>query len=268
MKRILIKGAGEIASATAHRLFLCGYKVIMTEIEKPTAVRLKVSFCSSVFEKESEVEGVKGVSYSLSDNNFLSSFKWDHIPVFVDPEALIKNYWEPDVIIDGRILKFNFDNKVSDAPLVIGFGPGLEAGKDVHFVIETNRGHNLGRIITKGMAEKDTGIPGSINGFSEKRVLKAPVSGKFISEKVISQKVETGEVIGMVGNVEIKSEIKGIIRGLIYNNIEVITGLKIGDIDPRGDFHNCFTISDKARNISGSALEIISRSNLPNQILL
>jgi len=249
-KKILIKGAGEQASAVAHRLFKCGFPVVMTEIEKPTAVRRQVSFCSAIFEGEIEIEGVKGV-FSKSPDTRTS------IPVLVDPECKIIKTYKPDIIIDARIMKKNLDNHIDDASLVIGLGPGLEAGKDVHFVVETNRGHNLGRIITKGLAEPDTKVPGTIAGFSAERVVRAPKDGLFKNNKDIGDPVSKGEIIGNVGEQEVRTEISGILRGLIYPGLEVRANQKIGDIDPRGELSYCNTISDKARTISGSVLEII-----------
>ncbi|HLD45041.1 MAG TPA: molybdenum hydroxylase, partial [bacterium] len=177
-KQILIKGAGEMASAVAHRLFRCGYSVVMADIAQPTAVRRRVSFCSAIYEGEIEIEGVKGIF-----NQAIGNEQWatrngkretgdNHISILIDPQCHIKNILKPDVIIDARLLKHNLDNHLTDAPLTIALGPGIEAGKDVHVVIETNRGHALGRIITKGFAEADTGNPGVIGGYSLERVFR------------------------------------------------------------------------------------------------
>lgn len=151
-ERVLIKGAGEQASAAAHRLFRCGYRVLMTDLERPTAIRRTVSFCSAVYEREIEIEGVEGVLHRLDDLGASPVRWWRHIPVCVDPRARLVALWRPDVIVDARILKTNLDNQCSDAGLVIGLGPGLEAGRDVHYVVETMRGHDLGRIIERGFS--------------------------------------------------------------------------------------------------------------------
>ena len=249
--KILIKGAGEHASGTAHRLFRCGFHVVMTELECPRAVRRTVSFCSAVFDGEIVVEGVKGLRYTLEQAGFLASFDWTHLPVFVDPQGRLRELWKPEVIIDGRILKKNLDNSIDHAPLVIGYGPGLTAGTDVHYVVETNRGHSLGRIVARGQATEDTGIPGSIGGYT------APTSGTLLARRDIGDPVKAGDLIGTVGSRKISAPISGVVRGLVLPGSEVTTGQKLGDIDPRGDPTFCYTLSDKTRTISGAALEII-----------
>lgn len=255
--KVLIKGAGEHASGTAHRLFRCGFSVVMTDVEHPTAVRRTVSFSSAVGQKEITVEGVKGVGYTLDRADFLGSFDWRHIPVFVDPESQLGKLWKPDVLIDGRILKRNLDNSIHDASLVIGYGPGLVAGQDVHFVVETNRGHDLGRIVTEGTAIPNTGVPGPIGGFTIERVLRAPADGTLRTENDIGDLVKAGDKIGAVGDCGIVAAIPGIIRGLLLPGSSVTANQKVGDIDPRGVRSYCFTLSDKTRTISGAALEII-----------
>ncbi|UCG31739.1 MAG: EF2563 family selenium-dependent molybdenum hydroxylase system protein [Phycisphaerales bacterium] len=256
-EKVLIKGAGEHSSGTAHRLFRCGFRVVMTDLAWPTAVRRKVSFCSAIFEREIVVERIRGVGYTLEEAELLSSFGWHHIPVFVDPECRIKDMWTPDVIIDGRILKKNLGNSVGDAPLVIGFGPGLVAGKDVDFVVETNRGHDLGRIIEDGCAEPDTGVPGPSAGITRERVLRSPADGTLQVKRELGDVVSAGDVIGTVAGRAISAAIGGVVRGLAFPGSPVIVDQKIGDVDPRGDPSFCHTLSDKTRTISGAALEII-----------
>jgi xanthine dehydrogenase accessory factor len=255
--KVLIKGAGEHSSGTAHRLFRCGFPVVMTDVAWPKAVRLTVAFCSAIFDHEIIVDGVRGVGYTLNDADLLATFDWSHIPVFVDPECRLKDLWQPDVIIDGRILKQNLDNHVGDAPLTIGYGPGLIAGQDVDFVVETNRGHNLGRIITQGTAAPDTGIPGPIAGFTHQRVLRSPADGTLHAQRIIGDLVKPGEVLATVGDQPITAAIPGVLRGVVYPESPVVLNQKVGDIDPRGDPAFCHTLSDKTRTISGAALEII-----------
>ena len=257
-EKVLIKGAGEHASGTAHRLFRCGYRVVMTEVASPKAVRRLVSFCSAIFEREFVVEGVRGVGYGLSDVDLLSSFDWSHIPVFVDPECRLRETWAPDAIIDGRILKANLDNDRDDAPLVIGYGPGLVAGRDVHFVVETSRGHNLGRIITDGCAAADTGDPYPIAGFTRERVLRSPAEGTLRPERRLGDLVKAGDVIATVADHPLTAAIPGVLRGLVYPGSTVTAGQKVGDIDPRGEPSYCHSLSDKTRTISGAALEIVA----------
>ncbi len=256
-RKVLIKGAGEHSSGTAHRLFRCGFRVAMTELAWPKAVRLAVSFCSAIFEREIVIEGVRGVRYALHQAAMLDAFDWGHIPVFVDPECRLKDRWAPDVIIDGRMLKANLDNRVGDAPLVIGYGPGLVAGRDVDCVVETQRGHDLGRIIAAGSAAPDTGVPGLIGGFAHERVLRSPADGTLDAARRLGDVVGVGEVIGTVAGRPIAAAIPGVVRGLAYPGSPVVAGQKVGDIDPRGEPAYCRTLSDKTRTISGAALEIV-----------
>jgi len=256
-EKVLIKGAGEHASGTAHRLLRCGYRVAMTELPSPKAVRRTVSFCRAVFDGRTTVEGVEAVSYRLDDAESLAAFDAAHIHVFVDPECRLRNLWRPDVVIDARILKHNLDNRLDDAPLVIGYGPGLVAGEDVHFVIETHRGHDLGRIITSGAAAPDTHTPGPIEGRTTERILRSPGEGAFETSRSIGDTLSKGDIIGVVDSREVIATLDGMLRGLIHPGSHVTGGQKIGDIDPRGAGVSCTTLSDKARTISGSALEII-----------
>ena len=256
-EKILIKGAGEMASAVAHRLFKCGFPVVMTDIDKPTAVRRRVSFCSAIYQNEVTVEGVRGLYHAIDEWTLLNDCDWSHIPVFADPEARLVSLLHPEIIIDGRMLKKNLGNSLSDARLVIGLGPELEAGRDVHYVIETNRGHCLGRIIREGKADSNTGRPGNIAGYTYERVLKAPADGMFESAVEIGNRVAAGDVIGYLAGATIKAEIAGVIRGIIMSGIHVPKGQKLADIDPRAQESFCALISDKARTISGSVLELV-----------
>ena len=256
-EKVLIKGAGEQASATAHRLFRCGYRVVMTDLARPTAIRRTVSFCSAVYEGEIEIEGVRGVLRCCEDAAARPGGGWDDIPICVDPEIRLVRLWRPDAIVDARILKRNLDNRRGDAPLVIGLGPGLEAGRDVHYVVETMRGHDLGRIIASGPSSRDTGEPGEIGGYTHERVVRAPASGVFSSPRRIGKRVEAGDVLGSVAEVEVKAQIAGVLRGLLWPGLLVTEGFKVADVDPRGDVSMCTTLSDKARIISGSVLEIV-----------
>jgi xanthine dehydrogenase accessory factor len=255
--KVLIKGAGEHSSGTAHRLFRCGFPVVMTELEHPRAVRRTVSFCTAIHQGKTEVEGVRAKGYRLDRAEILAKLDGSYIPVFVDPTCELRGIWRPDVIIDGRILKYNLDNLASDARLVIGFGPGLMAGKDVDFVVETDRGHDLGRIISEGTAAPDTGVPGDISGRSHERVLRAPAAGIMRAEADIGDLIEEGECLARVDDAAVVSRLTGVLRGLVYPGSWVLAGQKIGDIDHRGTHRNCFTLSDKTRAISGSALEIV-----------
>jgi xanthine dehydrogenase accessory factor len=253
---ILIRGAGEMATGVAHRLSSCHFKVCMAETSNPQAVRREVAFSEAIFDSEKEVEGITSKWVESSDH-ISEVWKNKKIPVLIDPDAKVKDLLKPDVLIDATLAKRNLGTKITDAPLVIGLGPGFHAGKDVHLVIETNRGHNLGRIITNGEAEPNTGIPGPIAGYTEERVIRAPKEGKFKALKLIGDDVKANENVGMVGNVEVRSKIAGVIRGLLRDGTEVWNGMKLGDVDPRGIKDHCHTISDKARTISGGVLQAI-----------
>jgi xanthine dehydrogenase accessory factor len=179
------------------------------------------------------------------------------IAIRVDPRGDAVRSVQPEVFIDATVAKRNLGIAITDAPLVIALGPGFTAGKDCHLVVETNRGHNLGRLITSGEAEPNTGIPGNIGGFTTERVLRAPADGPFTARKKIGDRVAKGEVVGRVGTETVTAPIDGILRGLIRPGIKVTTGLKIGDVDPRGDATYCHTVSEKARALGGAVLEAI-----------
>lgn len=254
-----IKGAGEMASAIAWRLFMSNMqKIFMMETRYPLAVRREVSFCETIYNESKKIEGVEAVK-----SNSVEEIKrgWDNgkIAVIIDPEWKTKEKIQPDVMVDAILAKKNLGTTIEEAPLVIGLGPGFDAGRDVHMVIETNRGHNLGRIITSGCAELNTGIPGNIGGYTAERVLRAPIDGVFQAVMAIGDLVKKGAVIGAVEGTEIHSKIDGVIRGLIRSNIRVKQGLKLGDIDPRGNVSYCYIISDKARAVSGAVLEAVLR---------
>ncbi len=262
--KVLIKGAGEHASGTAHRLWRAGFAVAMTEIAHPTAVRRSVAFCSAVYEGEVVVEGVRAVGYGEDLEPVCNQSSLDEalagagfIPVVVDLTGTLRERWRPDVIVDGRIAKRNLDCRLDDAPLVIGLGPGLEAGQDVHVAIETQRGHDLGRIISSGFASPNTGTPGVIAGVSHQRVLRAPAAGILEARRDIGDSLEAGEIVATVALHPVRAETSGVLRGLSHPGLEVRPGQKIGDIDPRGDRAACWTLSDKTRTISGSVLEAI-----------
>jgi xanthine dehydrogenase accessory factor len=253
---ILVKGAGEMATGVAHRLACCHFKVCMTEVANPQAVRREVAFSEAIFDSEKEVEGVSARRVESTDD-ISDAWKDGKISILIDPEAKVKDVLKPDIFIDATLSKRNLGTKKTDGLLVLGLGPGFHAGKDVHLVIETNRGHNLGRIIFDGEAEPNTGIPGSIAGYAEERVIRAPRDGNFRAVKNIGDGVSANEKVGMIENVAVQSRISGVIRGLLRDGTKVWKAMKLGDVDPRGNRTNCYTISDKARTISGGVLQAI-----------
>jgi xanthine dehydrogenase accessory factor len=259
--RVLIRGAGEQASGVAHRLARARLQVVMTEIAHPLCVRRAVSFCEALFEETKEVEGVYA-RLVASAEEVPAAWKEGVIPLLIDPAAGCRAIIKPHVVVDAILAKRNLGTHKGDAPLVIGLGPGFSAGEDVDVVIETNRGHDLGRVIYDGRAEPDTGVPGEIAGVGAERVLRAPRAGMFRPIKEIGEMVEAGETVAWVEDQPIRSAISGVVRGLLRNGLAVQKGLKAGDVDPRGKRTNCFTISDKARAIGGGVLEaILARFN-------
>lgn len=253
---IVIRGGGDVATGIAYTLFKSGYKIVILEIEKPLAVRRAVSFSEAVYEGEIAVEGVKGaLAKDLED--IYRILKEGNIPVYIDGEGCVLNKLMPLALIDAIMAKVNTGTKKDMAPITIGIGPGFEAGIDVDLVVESKRGSNLGKVIYKGKAEENTGIPAPVLGFTVERVLRAPCSGVVEFFCNIGDYVEKGQVIGRVENEEVVATIDGIIRGIIRNGLYVDKGLKIGDIDPRGIREYAFTISDKAKTIGKGVLEAI-----------
>ncbi|WP_457553501.1 selenium-dependent molybdenum cofactor biosynthesis protein YqeB [Desulfobacula sp.] len=254
---IAIKGAGEMATGVAWRLFQSNFKnIFMMDIPNPMAVRRKVNFCEAIHDGQIIVEGVLAQK-SLQLDDIRTIWKNNEIPVLVDPEWNAIKKIHPHVVIDAIIAKKNLGTNLNEAPLVIGLGPGFEAGENVHMVIETNRGHNLGRVMLKGCPEPDTGIPGNMAGYTYERVLRAPCKGIFHSDLDIGAIVKKGQIVGHVDTTPVKTQIDGVVRGQIRNNTMVKNRLKIGDIDPRGNIDYCSMISEKARAIGGSVLEAI-----------
>lgn len=255
---VLIRGAGEMASGVAWRLFQCGFSICFTETHQPLAVRRKVSFCEAIYDGQMTVEGVEALLIKHPDDRF-RVWTEGKIPLLLDTDCKSKDAIKPHVLVDAILAKKNKGTSLTDAPLVIALGPGFEAEKDAHFVVETNRGHNLGRLLTSGHAEPDTGVPGPIQGITTDRVLRAPTDGPFRNSLDIGTQVKRGDVVGTVAREPVRAKIEGVLRGLIHDGVEVTGGLKIGDIDPRGIGAYCFTISEKARALGGAVLEGILR---------
>lgn len=261
---VLIRGAGEMASGVAHRLFRSHLKICLLEIAHPLAVRRGVSFCEAVYEGEKEVEGVRAKLISRTEE-IRSVWEEGKIPLLIDPEGeSTRAFLSPDVLVDAILAKRNLGTKRTDAPLVIGLGPGFTAGQDVHVVIETNRGQSLGKIIFEGSAEPDTGVPAPVSGFTVERVLRAPGRGIFQPVKSIGDEVAMGAIVAWVDRQPVAAQVGGVVRGMLRGGTEVKEGMKVGDVDPRGIRDYCFTISEKARAIGGGVLEaILNRFNRP-----
>jgi len=253
---VIIRGGGDLATGVAVRLFRAGFSVIILEIERPTVIRLPVSFARAIYESEAIVEGIDAV-LTPSWEKAEDIIKKGKIPVLIDPKGNCIEKLSPTVIVDAILAKHNLGTRIDQAPLVIALGPGFTAGEDVDVVIETKRGHNLGKVYYQGQAVPDTGVPGEVGGESKRRLLRAPAEGKIVPLHQIGDLVKAGEIIAEVEGVPLKAEISGVLRGLIYSQSWVVRGMKVGDIDPRGVREYCFTVSDKARSLGGGVLEVI-----------
>jgi len=252
---VIVKGGGDLATGVAHKLFRAGFPVIITELEKPMMVRRNVSFANCIYEKKWTVEGVTSV---LTNEEGIDKILNDRkIPVLIDPSCNIREKIKPSIIVDAILAKRNLGTRINDAPIVIGLGPGFTAGEDVNAVIETNRGHNLGKVIFCGKAAPNTGVPGDIKGFTIQRVLRSPSKGIVKNQVEIGTMVKIGDIICTVNDITVHAQIDGVVRGLIRDGLSVSFNEKIGDIDPRGELKYCNIISDKGRNIAGGVLEAI-----------
>ena len=252
--RALIKGAGDLASGVALRLSRSGFAVVMTDVARPTAVRRTVAFAEAVYEGRTVVEGVEGIN--VDDPGAIEAvLRQGAIPVVVDPEGVALREVRPSLLVDAIMAKRDLGTRISDAPAVVALGPGFRAGRDAHAVIETKRGHTLGRVITVGEALPDTGIPGQVGGHAEERLLRAPAAGVFRSDLQIGDRVAAGQIVGHVGDVPVCSRLDGVLRGLLHPGLDVTPGLKLGDVDPRAAREHCFTVSDKALAVAGGVLE-------------
>jgi xanthine dehydrogenase accessory factor len=254
---VVVRGGGDIASGTIQKLYRSGFNVLVLEIEKPTAIRRNVSFGEAIYSGENTVEGIKAIHvHNLEEIN--RAFENKVIPVIIDENGEFIKKVNPIAVIDAILAKKNLGTNKYMAPITIALGPGFKAGVDVDIVVETMRGHNLGRLIFKGYAMPDTGSPGEIAGYSKERVIYSPSNGKIKNLKVIGDIVKKGDVLALIDNIEITSPIDGLLRGLIKDGSYVYEGLKIGDVDPRlKEIENYTTISDKARNIGGGVLEAL-----------
>ena len=269
--KILIKGAGDLATGVAYELFARGHQIIMTEIEEPLTVRRQVAFSRAVYEESAVVEGVtaeladvfalsclpqKGAAkYGKSARDIMTQGK---IAVVVDPQAAVTKEYHPDVIVDAIMAKKNTGTAITDASLVIGLGPGFTAGKDCHAVIETKRGDSLGLPIYEGQAIPNTGVPGLIGGYAIERLIRASADGMMEPVKHIGDEVRKGEILARTGGEPVYAQIDGIIRGMLQPGIKVKKGLKIGDVDPRKNPALVYRISDKARKIGVGVCEAIA----------
>ncbi|HLG69409.1 MAG TPA: selenium-dependent molybdenum cofactor biosynthesis protein YqeB [Chloroflexota bacterium] len=253
---VVVKGGGDLATGAAFRLCRAGFRVIVTEIPRPTCVRRTVSFAEAVYAGEVMVEGVKArLAGSIREAERM--LDTGVAPVLVDPAAECVRKLRPSVLVDGIMAKTNTGTCLGDAPVVVALGPGFTAGVDCHAVVETNRGHDLGRAIMDGPASADTGVPGTIEGEAARRILRAPVSGALCARRAIGAIVHAGDVVAEVDGHAVPAQIGGVLRGLLHDGLAVTAGTKVGDVDPRAKPEHCATISDKSLAVGGGVLEAV-----------
>jgi xanthine dehydrogenase accessory factor len=254
--RILVRGGGDLGSGVIYRLYQAGLRVMVAERDQPTFVRRAVCFGEAVYTDGIMIEGVP-VQRVRDLTEIDAFFNVGIVPVVIDPAGESIAYWQPQVVIDARMEKRNPDTRKSDASLVVALGPGYTVGVDCHAIVETNRGHDLGRVIRHGSAEPDTGEPGMMGGHTHSRVLRAPAAGHVEAHYAIGDTVEAGAQIAHVAGEPIVAAFAGVLRGIIHPQVVVTPGMKIGDLDPRAERRHCFTISDKSLAVGGGALEAV-----------
>ena len=253
---IWVRGAGDIATGIAFRLHKSGFAVVMSDLPQPTSIRRTICFSEAIIKGETTVEDITA-RFAANAADAREILARVEIAVLADPTGEAARQLEPVAVIDAILAKKNLGTKINDAEIVIGIGPGFTAGVDCHAVVETARGHTLGRVYYSGAALPDTGIPGNIAGFTLERLLRAPKGGVFRGVKKIGDVVEAGEICAYVDDAPIVSRIRGVLRGLLPDGLTVFEGMKSGDVDPRCEISHCFTVSDKALAIGGGALEAV-----------
>jgi xanthine dehydrogenase accessory factor len=276
---VVIRGGGDLGTGVAHALASAGYTVVILETERPRAVRRSAAFAQAVYTGRTTVENLSAVLVHAGGRRALSDLEatlestvgvergdsnTPAVPVLVDPCGHSIASLRPDVVVDARMAKRNLGTRRNDAPLTIALGPGFEAGVDVDLVIETQRGETLGRVIERGSALADTGVPGVVGGVSAERLIKSPAAGEFRSSARIGDIVREGQAVGAVSGVPARAQLSGRLRGLAADGLVVAAGEKIGDVDPRGEAVDPSLISDKARAVGTSVLEVLAtRGILP-----
>ena len=255
---VIIRGAGDIATGIALRLWRAGIRVVMTDLEKPVAIRRTVAFSQAVVHGEAAVEDVTARRADCP-GQALEWLKNGVIPVLADPQGACVPALRPDAVVDAILAKKNLGTKITDAPVAIGVGPGFTAGEDCHAVVETMRGHYLGRALYEGSAQPNTGIPGLIGGFAGERVLRAPAEGVFHQFLDIGTQVKEGDVAAEVDGLPMLCTLDGVLRGILPEGTPVHKGMKAGDIDPRCELEHCYCASDKALAVGGGVLEAVLR---------
>ena len=253
---VIIRGAGDIATGIALRLWRAHIRVVMTDLAAPTAIRRTVCFSQAIVYGETTVEDVPAKRAALPEEA-LSLLEQGIIPVLADPEGKCISALRPDAVVDAILAKKNLGTRITDAPVVIGVGPGFTAGTDCHAVVETMRGHYLGRVVHEGTAIPNTGIPGLIGGFAGERVMRAPADGVFHQILDIGAQVKMGDVAATVEGAPMICTLDGVLRGILADGTPVFKGMKAGDVDPRCEIKHCYCASDKALAVGGGVLEAV-----------
>lgn len=253
---VVIRGAGDIATGVALRLWRAHIQVVMTDLDHPTAIRRTVCFSQAIPNGEAMVEDV-AAKRAESPAQSLALLGQGVIPVLADPQGSCIPILKPDGVVDAILAKRNLGTRMTDAQVVVGVGPGFTAGEDCHAVVETMRGHYLGRVFYKGSAQPNTGIPGLIGGFAGERVLRAPADGLFHPLREIGDQVREGDVAATVDGQPMVCTLTGVLRGILPEGTPVFQGMKAGDIDPRCKLEHCYCASDKALAVGGGVLEAL-----------
>ena len=253
---VIIRGAGDIATGIALRLKRAHISVVMTDIPAPTAIRRTVAFSQAIVLGETKVEDVTA-HRADTPAVAMTLLEKDVIPVLPDPAGVCIAALHPDAVVDAILAKRNLGTARTDAPAVVGVGPGFTPGVDCHAAVETQRGHDLGRVLWERPPAPNSGVPGEIGGYTVERLLRAPAAGLFQPAASIGDTVSAGQVVGTVAGVPMTAQIDGVLRGLLPEGTPVSAGMKAGDVDPRCRREHCFSVSDKARAVGGGVLEAL-----------
>lgn len=254
--RVLLRGGGDLATGVAARLHRAGFHILVTEIEQPLAVRRLVALAEAVYADRVEIEDLVGRRVATT-GEIERAWSDGEIPVAVDPDAVLLNQMAFDALVDARMRKRAPETGLDAAQTVVGLGPGFSAGEDCHAVVETNRGHHMGRVFWQGKAEADTGVPEPVRGYDVDRVLRAPADGVLIGAVPLAGQVGEGDLVAEIDGAELRAPFAGVLRGLLHDGVNVRKRMKVGDLDPRGEPSYCYEISDKALAVGGGVLEAL-----------